>query len=96
MKEELIKPTEIMSILEQLKTNMLISIKEVDKKNIVDEMAEVVYIIVTNCHEQLVDNVDTWDSFEDFINNVSTFKPNSFPSITNKTIFKFLDILDVI
>ena len=95
MKEKLIDSSEIMLILEQLKTNMLIAVKEQDKKNIVDEMSEIVYIIITNGLDHLRD-LETWDSVEEFINEIANYKPTSFPSITNKTIFKFLDILDVL
>ena len=95
MKEKLIDSSEIMLILEQLKTNMLSAVKEQDKKNIVDEMSEIVYIIITNGLDHLRD-LETWDSVEEFINEIANYKPTSFPSITNKTIFKFLDILDVL
>jgi len=96
MKEDLINVKEIMTIFEQIKTNMLSAIKEQEKKNIVDEMTEIVYIIIVNGHEQLKTlEDDGWENIEDFVNTVSAYKVSSFPSITNKTIFKFMDILDV-
>ena len=97
MKEELIDVKEIRTILEQIQTSMLSAIKEPEKKNIVDEMAEIVYIIIVNGHEQLktLEEDDGWENIEDFINTVSVYKVANFPSITNKTIFKFMDILDV-
>jgi hypothetical protein len=96
MKEKLIEEKEIYKILEQLHTNLLKAITEPDQKNIVDEMAEVFYIIIANSHEQLKEcDEDKWDTIETFVKTVASYKPNSFPSITNKTIFKFMDILDV-
>lgn len=96
MKEKLIETKEIDKILVQLQSSLLKAITETDQKNIVDEMVEVIYIIIVNGHEQLKNwDEDKWDVIETFIKTVANYKPNSFPSITNKTIFKFMDILDV-
>jgi hypothetical protein len=94
MKEKLIDAGEIGKILEQLKSKMLSSINEPDQKNIVDEMTEIIYIIIVNGHEQLQE-LDDYNGIEEFVNAMAGYKPTSFPSITNKTIFKFMDILDV-
>lgn len=96
MKEELIEAKEIDKILGQLQTNLLKAITEPEQKNIVDEMSEVIYIIIANGHEQLKEwDEDKWELIEEFVKRVAGYKANSFPSITNKTIFKFMDILDV-
>jgi hypothetical protein len=95
MKEQLISTVEIGKILQQLKENLLAAIKETDKKNIVDEMVEIIYIIIVNGHAQLKD-VDTYDDIEEFVNTMAGLKPSAYPSITNKTIFKFMDILDTL
>uniref|UniRef100_A0A6C0IIA0 MIF4G domain-containing protein n=1 Tax=viral metagenome TaxID=1070528 RepID=A0A6C0IIA0_9ZZZZ len=95
MKEKLIASGEIEKILQQLQTNLMKAIKEPEQKNIVDEMTEIMFIIIVNGYQQLKE-VDEWSSIEDFINLVATLKPTSYPSITNKTIFKFMDILDTL
>jgi hypothetical protein len=96
MKENLIEVKEIDKILVQLQTNLLKAISEPDQKNIVDEMGEVIYIIIVNGHEQLKEwDEDKWDVIEEFVKTVAGYKANNLPSITNKTIFKFMDILDV-
>jgi hypothetical protein len=94
MKEKLIDAKAIETILTQIRTNMERMMTEPDKKNIVDEMTEIFYIIIVNGHEQLQD-LDEYESIEEFVNKVAGYKANSFPSITNKTIFKFMDITDV-
>jgi len=96
MKEQLIEAKEIDKILVQLQTNLLKAITEPDQKNIVDEMAEVIYIIIVNGHDQLKEwDEDKWEVMEEFVKTVAGYKANSFLSVTNKTIFKFMDILDV-
>ena len=93
MKENLIDENEIVKILTQIQTSMLSSILEPDNKNVVDEMTEIFYIIVVNGIDK-INKLDEWSSIESFISKFAGFKPTSHPSITNKTIFKFMDILD--
>jgi len=93
MKENLIDENEIVKILTQIQNSMLSSILEHDKKNVVDEMTEIFYIIVVNGIDK-INKLDEWSSIEAFISKFAGFKPSSHPSITNKTIFKFMDILD--
>jgi hypothetical protein len=93
MKENLIDENEIVTILTQIQNSMLSSILEIDKKNVVDEMTEIFYIIVVNGIDKINKLVE-WSSIEAFISKFAGFKPSSHPSITNKTIFKFMDILD--
>ena len=96
MKEQLIETKAIDQILEQLQTNLLKAVTEPDQKNIVDELGEVIAIIIINGHEQLQGLADDkWETIEEFVKTVAGYKPGSFPSITNKTIFKFMDILEI-
>jgi hypothetical protein len=96
MKEKLIETGEIEKILAQLQANLLKAINEPEQKNIVDEMAEVICIIITNGHVQLQAlDEDKWDLIEEFVKTLAAYKLNSCPSITNKTIFKFMDMLEM-
>ena len=93
MKENLIDTSEIVKIVTLLQTNMRTAILDATNKNIVDEMTEIFYIIIVNGFEKIKD-VEEWSSLEEFINQCATFKTTSYPGITNKAIFKFMDILD--
>jgi len=93
MKENLIDTSEIVKIVTLLQTNMRVAILDATNKNIVDEMTEIFYIIIVNGFEKIKD-VEEWSSLEEFINQCATFKTTSYPGITNKAIFKFMDILD--
>jgi hypothetical protein len=96
MKEKLIETGEIEKILLELQTNLMKAVQEPEQKNIVDEMAEVICIIIVNGHEQLrAWDEDKWDSIEEFVKTLAAYKTNSCPSITNKTIFKFMDMLEM-
>lgn len=95
MKERAIDCSELMKILLQLQTKMGSAIKETEQKNIVDEMAEIVFILITNGYDMMKTHTE-WAEVDEFVNTVTGYKPTSFPSITHKTIFKFMDILDVL
>jgi hypothetical protein len=99
MKFDIIKQDDIMRIITYLQLYILNSIKMVDCKNIVDELSEVLFILITNSAEKLAANEsisDDWTNVVDIITDISKMKPNSYPSITNKTTFKHMDMLEEI
>ena len=94
MKLNLIDVNDILKITKQIKSNMLKSIEEANNKNIVDEMSEVLYIILVNGVDHLKTLEKEWTDLKQFVKNISDFKTTNYPSITNKTIFKFMDIFE--
>jgi hypothetical protein len=62
-------------------------------KDIVDELSENIYILIINTHNDLGDESD-WDSIVSSVETVSKYKVKDLPSITTKSIFKHMDILD--
>ena len=65
------------------------------KKNIIDEISENIYIIITLGAPSFKKSTQ-WDKIINYINKISESKSSSFPGLTNKTIFKFMDILETI
>ena len=70
-------------------------IKLKDKQNEVDEISELIYILVSNLYS-LIDNEskDISKNIYEKIYNISLMKISQETSITNKCIFKYMDILD--
>jgi hypothetical protein len=67
--------------------------KQPEKQNEVEEIAESIHIFISLCQEVLQSN-DVWKT--DIIPNMkaaSIMKANEYPSLTNRTIFKYLDIV---
>jgi hypothetical protein len=48
---------------------------------------------VTNCHSHLEDE-EEWEDITSQVEMIAQSKTSDYPSITNKTIFKHMDILD--
>lgn len=66
-------------------------------KNILDELSELIYILVTNGYERIKN--DHPNQATEILNNtkrISQMKVKNTPGITNKCIFKHMDILDKI
>ena len=124
MLQGIIAPKSILKIILGLQDLMLEKIKVADATNIVEELSEVLFILITSSAEmfkRVVSNpnnkesatnssdsssddetlvVDTyvsptkWEKIVSNVNYISKLKQKSFPSISNKTIFKHMDIID--
>jgi len=66
-----------------------------DNKNIIEEISENLFIMITSGASYLQKNPN-WNSIYRYIYNISLLKTNAFPALTNKTIFKFMDIVETI
>ena len=95
MKEEIISKDEIFTIVNNLFIYLDSQIAQENKKEVVDELSEIIYVFITNSNSELEDE-DDWDEIVSKVETISKYKVKDFPSITNKSIFKFMDILDEI
>jgi hypothetical protein len=102
MKIGIVEKMQVLTIMKQLQELMYANMRQEGKTNEVDELAENLYIIVKNSHMNLKDAKKEPEIAEMFtrrleqITEISKLKIKSKPSITNKTIFKHLDMLDEI
>jgi hypothetical protein len=62
-------------------------------KAIVDELSEVIFILVTNAYDELYLSND-WVTINDNILNITLLKVSDKEGLTNKSIFKHMDIVD--
>lgn len=93
MKENMISSDVIIDIIIKLQQLILTKMKSQGNKDIVDELSENIYILIINGKEILSD-CDDWQDIRETIETISKYKMNDYPSITNKTIFKHMDICD--
>ena len=70
-------------------------VKEENVKNIVDEISENIFILLTSGKE-LLSKTSSWKDMISYITEISLMKASGYPSLSNKTIFKFMDILETI
>jgi hypothetical protein len=66
-----------------------------DKKMHVDELSEILFILINNSFN-IIKNDESWEDIENNIIYISNMKANNRLSISNKSIFKFMDLKDKI
>jgi hypothetical protein len=96
MLQNIIPPQTIITMLNELQSYLLTSIAEPNKTNIAEEVAEVISIWVVNGISKLQTYEQEWTQIVRIISKVGTMKHKSEPSITNKTIFKHIAMLELI
>jgi hypothetical protein len=100
MINHIISEDEIIEIIKQLQVLISSYLRKPEKSNEVEELTENLFIIVTKSKGYL-DKGETKSAWEGIIKNVefvTILKPKmkDYPSITNKTIFKHMDIFEEI
>jgi hypothetical protein len=92
MLQEVIPVEKIMLMIEELQTDLLSFIRKENNVNIVEEMSELINILVIKGASVLKSMPDEWSTIVNNITYISGMKAKSEPSISNKTIFKHMDM----
>ena len=99
MHQGVITTFKIVDIVQQLQSLIQEHLRQADRTNEVEELTENLFIILKDAHQFLsIGHVDEWSTIMHEVVFNSQLKPKNakYPSITNKTIFKHMDILDEI
>ena len=99
MINNIIDKDEIIEIIKQLQTLIMNYIRKTDKSNEVEELTENLFIIITKSKDFLTKDETTKEAWGCIVKNIefiTIMKPKmkEYPSITNKTIFKHMDIFE--
>jgi ribosomal protein L12E/L44/L45/RPP1/RPP2 len=92
MKQQMIKINIGFQLLNKLLDSLIDFIKIENKKNEVDELSELIFIL---WKKNFYDSLDGSDEFFKKIELLSQSKTKDYLSLTNKTIFKFMDMIDM-
>ena len=90
MKNDIIPLEKLLIIVNTLQMKFMHLIEQSGRKNEVEEIAENIIIIIQGGGKPLYIN----PSISEFINNVVAMKVANYISLSRKTIFKFLDLID--
>mgnify|MGYP001284074558 FL=1 len=93
MKRNIITQELLMSIILKLQNNLFETIKEKNMKPKAEEISELLFIIITNSSE-ILDEHDNWDEIHSNIKKISDMETKDYESLSNKVVFKHMDILD--
>ena len=81
----------MLNLLEKHRTFM----KNEGVKSIVDEISENLFILITSGKTYLSETT-AWNSIISYTKEIAALKASVYPSLSNKTIFKCMDILEMI
>jgi uncharacterized protein YqgV (UPF0045/DUF77 family) len=97
MKEGVVATCKIVDIVQQLQSLIQEHLRQLDRTNEVEELTENLFVILKDAHPFLrTGHADEWTTIVHEVEHISQLKPKNAkcPSVTNKTIFKHMDILD--
>jgi len=92
--EDVLPKSIIIDILNHFLDKSIEYIQIEHKLNEVEEMSDNIYVILTNIYS-CISSLPEWnDDLLPKITNISQMKLKQYPSISNRVIFKYMDILD--
>ena len=94
MKKKVIDNKEIIKIILALHEQSFNYLKEEKNKNIVEEFVENIFIMLYG-NKSFFENNENWEKIEKDIEIIKSAKKSDFPSLTNKIIFRYLDIAEL-
>lgn len=93
MKREMVSVESVIGLVKQLQTKFSEKIAAADCENVVEEICENLFIILTNGSDSMENHAD-WDGIMDYVKEVGESDAEDHPSLTNKVIFKHMDIVE--
>jgi hypothetical protein len=93
MLQKIIPSAKIYAMINELQVNLVVSIAKENNSNLVEEMSEMLFGLITTGAPELKNGKADWVQIINQITAISTMKAKSAPSISNKTIFKHMDML---
>jgi len=98
MNNNIITKIKIVDIIRNLMNKIYIYIDQDNKKNEVDELTEIIAILYKK--ELFAENINNYELIDNMtipsiIEKLAHSKSKNFLSLSNKTIFKFMDLIDM-
>lgn len=95
MNEGAVDSTIVYDLLEDIRKRIDSSVATTNGKPITDELSELLYIVIVNSKERLR-NDNRWREYVRYIEKMTSLKQTPENGLTNKCIFKCMDLLDAI
>jgi len=83
------------SLLDDLINKQYKYLNNKNNKKIIDEISENIFILITLGKSYLMQN-KKWKQMKGYVEKISVARSTLYPALTNKTIFKFMDIMETI
>ena len=93
MKYNIIDKEYVLNIINYFQDMLFKAIYEKEKKSVVDELTENIYILIVNSKDD-VKNLKEWDNIMEKVITITKLSVKDCVSLTSRSKFKHMDILD--
>jgi hypothetical protein len=94
MLRDVLSRKRVAKIVAHYMQTFLIYIETPDRGNEIEDIAEVLFVFIT-LGKAGIKHTECWTAYlRPTIESIAKMKPNSLPSLTNRAVFKFMDIMD--
>lgn len=97
MNMELLEPRSVVMLLDKIIDHIYSVLKEKECRRVVEDMVEMLFAMFSVCNLEMLVSVENYEKdVKDRVKEMCEMKPKSFDGLTNKTLFRCMDILDLI
>ena len=95
LKKSLVESDEVLELVSRIKEQISENRDIENKSYLIEELTENLFIFISESNDTMK-NHDEWNNIIDFVKEYSKYKSKDFSSITNRIIFKYMDMVDLI
>jgi hypothetical protein len=94
--EEIVSVENIMTHMHNLLTKFQVEMSEENKEYVCEEIGEVLHVTLETCIAKIVNHDEFEEMIEEQVDGITDLNKKNYASLTNKSILKMMDIMDVI
>ncbi len=95
MKYEIISEYDIIELVDMLQDLIYKNIDIENMSSLIEEITEHLFIIIKNCTEELKESA-AYTNINNRIEGIANYSVSNYHSLTNKIVFKHMDMLDIL
>jgi hypothetical protein len=95
-KEDVIKKENVTTLISKICDCINSSLLDKEHIELVNELTEIINVFVVNMQDILKNNSNNWSNILERVHYYSTCKTKDFPGISSRTMFKYMDLLELV
>ena len=95
LKKSLVDSDEVLELVSRIKEQISENRDIENKSYLIEELTENLFIFISESNDTMKKH-DEWNNIIDFVKEYSKYKSKDFSSITNRIIFKYMDMVDLL
>ena len=91
-----VDPSSVADIIEEIQDHMMSLYDQEGESEVVDELSEITGAMIIAGHDDVLADTENWHNITQNVKEMSGLKARDHSSLSNKAVFKHMDIMDVI